>query len=432
MGDIGFQEAVMRKHEVDALTGLATYSALLDYLEEEGSEIRTVSPEVLYIEIDEPARFNDAFGYDTDKRILLYFSENISTLLEDELFVRIGVYSFVIAKKKPSRPGELKLLADKIVNQLREPMNLEGNLLYMTASIGIASSVSLNSGATLVRQAEYAMKKAKREGTNRIVVCHENGAFSFEHELKLLRDLPKAIENGEIYFVYQGQYSYTEKTFTGAEMLARWEHPELGNIPPNIFIPLAEKSGMITPLMNKTLIEVSKMYRELEQRGLQSFSIALNLSFQVLMEESFLDNVRFILDAYALKERPLTFEIMEDTIPDHLESFTSRLDEVKRLGFSLAVDDYGTGHTSLRYLLHFPIDYLKIDRSFVHNIHRDRRNFLLFKSMIDMADALGLKVIAEGVETREEDSVLQRFGEIIVQGYLYCKPLRQEALLALL
>ena len=417
-------ESAMKTVEADALTGLATYDVLIEYLED------SVPAEVLYIEIDEPARFNDAFGYDTDKRILLYFCENISSLLDDELFVRIGTYSFVIAKKNPSKPGELKLLAEKIINQLREPMNFEGNLLYMTAAIGIASSFyGFYSAATLVRQAEHAMKKAKREGTNRIVLCQENRGFSFEHELKLLRDIPRAIENGEIYFVYQGQYNYAQKAFTGAEMLARWEHPVLGNVPPDIFIPLAEKSGMITPLMNKTLIEVSKMYQKLEEKGFPDFSIALNLSFQVLMEESFLDNVTFLLDAYGLQGKPLTFEIMEDTIPDHLESFIARLDEVKALGFSLAVDDYGTGHTSLTYLLHFPIDYLKIDRSFVHNIHQNRRNFLLFKSMIDMADALELKVIAEGVETPEDDAVLQQFEGITVQGYLYCKPLRAEDLL---
>jgi len=159
-------ESLMKTDEVDALTGLATYNVLID---------------------------------------------------------RIGTYSFVIAKKNPSKPGELKLLADKIINQLREPMNFDGNLLYMTAAIGIASSFyGFYSAATLVRQAEHAMKKAKREGTNRIVLCQENRGFSFEHELKLLRDIPRAIENGEIYFVYRRKglswfFDCSESLFSGID-----------------------------------------------------------------------------------------------------------------------------------------------------------------------------------------------------------------------
>jgi len=149
------------------------------------------------------------------------------------------------------------------------------------------------------------------------------------------------------------------------------------------------------------------------------------------MEESFPDTVQFILKAYELEERNLTFEIMEDTIPDHMESFTARLDEIKDIGFSLAVDDYGTGHTSLRYLLHFPVDYIKIDRSFVQDIHKDHKRFLLFRSIIDMAKALDLEVIAEGVETYQEDEVLRSFTELSVQGYLYSKPSKAEIFLQL-
>jgi len=423
----------MNLNKTDALTGLPTYSVLMEHLAKRMHANQPSQTGILYLEIDDPARFNDTFGYDTDKQILLQFCQNISNFLDDELFVRIGTYGFVIVKDNIENSDIMMSLGEKIINLLREPISFDDNLLYITTAIGISiSSKEERDPRVLIKKAEHAMQESKREGINRISISCDRVNFSYAHESRLLHDLPQAIEHGDIHFAYQAQYSYEKSAFTGAEMLARWEHPELGNIPPEIFIPLAEKSGMITPLMTRTLIEASSMFHRLEEHNITEFAIAVNLPFQVLMEESFLDTVRFLLDAYALKGKALTFEIMEDTIPDHLESFSARLNEAKSLGFSLAVDDYGTGHTSLTYLLHFPIDYLKIDRSFVRNIHRNRRNYLLFRSIIDMAKALEVKVIAEGVETKEEDDVLRQFREITVQGYLYSKPLKEEKLIDLL
>jgi len=148
------------------------------------------------------------------------------------------------------------------------------------------------------------------------------------------------------------------------------------------------------------------------------------------MEESFPDTVEFILDAYELRGRSLTFEIMEDTIPDHIESFISRLESIKRMGFRLAVDDYGTGHTSLRYLLYFPVDYLKIDRSFVKGIEKSERTLQLFRSIVDTANALSLDIIVEGVENESEDRIVREFGALTVQGYHYSMPVEERAFLA--
>ncbi|SFV59885.1 diguanylate cyclase/phosphodiesterase (GGDEF & EAL domains) with PAS/PAC sensor(s) [hydrothermal vent metagenome] len=423
----------MKQTKTDILTGLYTYNVLVEHLEKKLASATDLSTGILYFEIDDPARFNDLFGYNSDKEILLKLSKNISNLLDDELFIRMGTYSFAIVKDHIEDTAPLMAVAKKIINLVREPMSFNGNLLYLTVAIGITtSSKEDTTPQMLISRAENGMKESKQQGTNRISINHETATLSYEHEFKLLHDLPHAIENGEIYFVYQAQYNYDQSAFIGAEVLARWEHPELGNIPPNIFIPLAEKNGMITPLMIKTLTEVSSLFHTLDAEQIKPFSIAVNLSFQVFMEESFLDTVTFLLDAYNLKGRPLTFEIMEDTIPDHLESFTTRLKELKSLGFSLAVDDYGTGHTSLTYLLHFPIDYLKIDRSFVHHIHLNKKDYLLFKSIVDMAKILGLKVIAEGVETKEDDKIIRQFEDITVQGYLYSKPLKTENLIELL
>jgi diguanylate cyclase (GGDEF)-like protein len=421
----------MNLETTDALTGLYTYSVLLEYLEKRSN----VSTGILFIELDAPDRFNDTFGYNADKDILLNVVQGISKLLSEALFTRIGTYSFVIVKNDISSEKELIQLAEKIINLLREPLNFQDNLLYITAAIGISymSAHEKCDPFTFVKHAEYAMKDAKKMGMNCIMVSEQESNFSYGQELRLLKEFPYAIEHGEIYFVYQGQYNYFEDTFIGAEMLARWKHPDLGEISPSVFIPLAEKSGMITPLMMRTLVEAASMFKKLEKKGIEDFSLSINLPFQVLMEESFPDTVAFILEAYALQGKRLTFEIMEDTIPDHIESFTARLNEIKDLGFKLAVDDYGTGHTSLTYLLHFPVDYLKVDRSFIQGIDKKEKTFLLLKSIIDMASALNLEVVAEGVETSYEDKILrQNFSELSVQGFFYSKPSKAEDFLSLL
>jgi EAL domain-containing protein (putative c-di-GMP-specific phosphodiesterase class I) len=147
------------------------------------------------------------------------------------------------------------------------------------------------------------------------------------------------------------------------------------------------------------------------------------------MENGFLDMLQFLMEAYGLSGKKIHFEIMEDTIPENMDTFIRLLEKIRKMGIGIAIDDYGTGHTSLKYLMHFPIDYLKIDKSFVTNIDKNKKTFLLFKTIIDMAKALDMKVIAEGVENHLEDEVLQMFDDLTVQGYLYSKPLDQDMLL---
>jgi diguanylate cyclase (GGDEF)-like protein len=385
------------------------------------------------MEFDDLARFNDTFGFDIDDRLLIALSTEIKKLLlsEDQLFGRVGTYRYAIAVENTDS-HTLQLLAEKIIHLLSEPFNIDENMFYITATIGISLSQKKSCTAyTLLKYAENTMRQLQKEGMNHIGFHKEENNPLLKEDLRLMRDLPGAIDAGEFYFVYQPQYSHKSGTFTGAEMLTRWKHPVLGEIPPGRFIPLAERSGMITPLTTQILIEASKMFKALSKIGHDKFSLAINISPQVLMEKSFLETVQFILEQYDLKGRNLTFEIMEDTLPSNLDMFISLLQSIRDLGITIAIDDYGTGHTSLKYLMTLPIDYLKIDRSFVNNIHHDKRTFKLFKTIIDMAKALDLKVIAEGVELEEEDQVLRKLSNITVQGYLYGKPLQGEVLLDL-
>ena len=410
---------------------MITYNALVSYLDTiENTEGSYTG--ILYAELDDPARFNNLFGHNSDKVLLRTFVSRLESALSYDMLAKVGTYRFVVVYRMIENREMIEKAAGQIVNLLREPMGVGENLVYLTGTVGLALSIPGETGSMFVKRAERAMADAKKEGRNRIGICKSETLFSSKEELQLIKDMPRAIDRGDIYFVYQPQYSYRQRRFTGAEILVRWKHPDIGDVMPDVFIPLAEISGMIVPLMTRILIEAALMFSRLEKEGVRDFALAVNLPFQVLMEESFFHTVDFLMDAYALGGKNLTFEIMEDTIPDHLESFTARLEKIKSLGFSLAVDDYGTGHTSLTYLLHFPVDYIKIDRLFVQNIHKNRRTYLLFRSIVDMAKALELSVVVEGVECEEEDAIVKRFGDVTVQGYFYSKPVSAERLSRLL
>jgi len=413
-------------HERDLLTGLYTHSTLLSLLSEKFSD-QVMG--ILYMEFDDLARFNHTFGFDIDDQLLIALSKSISALLDYEIFARVGTYRFAIAVPDADKKS-LQLLAQKIIHLLREPFSIGENMFYVTATIGINLSSKTDFNAyTLLKYAENTMKQLQNDGMNHIGFYHEEKNTLLKRELQLMRDLPSAIDMGEFYFVYQPQYSHQTGTFTGAEILTRWKHREFGEVSAETFIPLAEKSGMIIPLTIQILIEASRMFKVLASLGREDFSLSVNISPQVLMEKTFLDTIYFLLEQYDLNGKKLTFEILESTIPKNMDSFVLLLHKLRDSGIHIAIDDYGTGHTSLRYLMEFPVDYLKVDRSFVRDVHNNYKTFLLFKTIIDMAEALELKVIAEGVEVEEEDSVLQDFKMITVQGYLYGKPVRAEKFL---
>jgi len=415
--------------EMDSLTGLYSQNTLLFLLTENFSSFSLLPMGLLYIEFDELARFNDTFGFDIDDQLLIQLSKSISSILKNELFARVGTYRFAISMENANKKV-LKELAEKIINLLREPFNIGDNMFYVTATIGISFSPDEDFSAyRLLKDAENTMRCLQKKGKNHIGFHRDDKNPFLKQELHLMKDLPAAIDNDELYFVYQAQYSHKEKKFTGAEILTRWKHPHYGEISAEIFIPLAEKSGMIGPLTTKIMIEASKMFLKLEAIERKDFSLSVNVPPVVLMENGFLDMLQFLMEAYGLSGKKIHFEIMEDTIPENMGTFIRLLEKIRKMGIGIAIDDYGTGHTSLKYLMHFPIDYLKIDKSFVTNIDKNKKTFLLFKTIIDMAKALDMKVIAEGVENHLEDEILQMFDDLTVQGYLYSKPLDQDMLL---
>jgi len=419
----------MNTAQIDPLTKLINKACLLDLISTKLEYPNVMNKlALIYIQFDELHRFNDVFGYDIDDRLLAQLSSKIEDILEiDMLLARVGNQELAILMSSDMVKDKSYQLSEKIIHLLREPFCIDDNMFYISASIGISIiSSNISDAYKLLKTAENTMRKAQKSGSNNIAFTKLVNDDSIKKEIELMRDLPSAIDNGEIYFVYQGQYSHDKGGFTGAEMLARWEHPKYGYISPFIFITLAEKSGMIAPLTIKLLIEASKMFEKLDSNGIDDFSLSVNISPVVLMEKSFYDTVEFLLDSYGLRGRNLTFEIMEDTLSENIDNFATLLQKFKDLGINIAIDDYGTGHTSLSYLINLPIDYIKIDRSFVTNIDKETKKFLLLKSIIDMANTLDMRVIIEGVEEYSEDDLIKMFKDMTIQGYLYCKPIKAE------
>jgi diguanylate cyclase (GGDEF)-like protein len=415
------------------LTGLYTKNSLLRVLHARFTNGKAPLPTaLLYIEFDDLNRFNDMFGYEIDDHILRKLTQCVVTYLNDEIFARVGTYRFAIATPYDAEE-QLRGLAEMIISALHEPFNVDGTMFYVTATIGIARlSESIVNAQMLFKHAESTMQHLQREGTNHIGFYIPADETYLKTELQLMKDLPGAIDRGELRVVYQPQYSLKERSYVGAEALVRWKHPELGDISPAVFIPLAEKSGMIVPLTVNILIEVSRMFETLVSIGKKEFSLSVNMPASVLMEQSFLGTMQFLQELYGLSGKALFIEIMEDTIPENMDTFIHLLNQIKQMGIGIAIDDFGTGHTSLHYLVNFPADTLKIDRSFVRGIHHSEKIRLLFRAICDMASALEMKIVAEGVEEKEETEALSAFGNIVVQGYYYSDPLCAERLLELL
>ncbi len=414
--------------QIDPLTKLPNRTYVIESLEHKlsFSEQNKNLTTLLFIEFDDLSRFNETFGFDIDDKLIVQLSQKIASLLEaDDILARVGNEQFAIVSQHLQSDESATVFAKRIINALYEPFFVDPNMFYVSASIGISiSSPGENDGYRLLKTAENTMRKVQKDGKNHIAFTRPEDRSSLEKSISLMKDLPAALENGEIYFVYQGQYSHDKGRFSGAELLARWKHPKYGEILPETFIPIAEQSGMIGPLTIKTFIEASKMFTTLETMGIQDFSLSINISSVVLMESDFIETVQFLRSHYNLVGKKLNLEIMEETLTHNIDNLVLILEKIREMDIGIQLDDYGTGYTSLRYLALLPITMIKIDKSYIRDIAKDVKRKTLFQAIIQMSHALDIDVIVEGVETVSEDEFVQKFDSMTVQGYLYCQPMK--------
>ncbi len=418
---------------IDSSADLVSYASFIDLLHQRFSDhySKKALTALLFIGFDNLTHLNEILGFNAETQLMTKIAKKLNSILKSEyILTKVNNYQYIIMQDLYDLENP-KALAKDIIHLFSEPCVIDAQMFYINASIGISHYPYDGKDAySLIKMAEDAMKDTQKNEKNGIEFAKNISISPFsEKSARIMKDFPAAIENGEIYFLYQSQYSYAKKNFVGAEMLARWKHPEYGEISPEFFIPLAEQSGMIDPLSVRSLIIASKAFALLENKGMSNFSLSLNISPAFLMSSSFDATIHFLLEQYDLRGKNLNFEITEEVLIKNTDNLLKSLNKLKKLNIGIEIDDFGTGYTSLQHLAYLPIDTLKVDRSFVSNIDKDTRKRALFKAIVEMSHALDIDVIAEGVENSLEDTVIQTFDSIISQGYFYSKPMHLNTLI---
>ncbi|UXY14065.1 EAL domain-containing protein [Chitiniphilus purpureus] len=430
------KEAEQRLHFLanhDALTRLYNRTAMHEAL---GQAVTRASEEhrqlaVLFIDLDRFKAINDTLGHDVGDELLKVIAQRLrASLKESDLIARLGGDEFTVLLDNVHQVDDVAHVSERLLTELCKPIVIQGQELFVTCSIGI----SLYPGdglqpAQLLKNADVAMYRAKELGKNNYqFFSPDMNARAFEH-LVLENSLRYALERRELILHFQPQIDIVSGELEGVEALIRWEHPELGLIPPSSFIPLAEENGLIVPIGEWVLQESCRMLKLWQVAGYMIPRMAINLSARQFLREQLPQQVAAALASYEIPPQRIELEITESMIMQNPQRAVSVLGELRAMGVKLAIDDFGTGYSSLSNLKHFPLDTLKIDRSFIVGVPEDEDSAAIAEAIVAMAKKLRLKVVAEGVETIQQMLFMRRSGCHAVQGYLYAMPLDADGLL---
>lgn len=379
---------------------------------------------IIFFDIDNFKNINDTYGHEVGDEILLKLCHRIENILDGRhTFARFGGDEFIIAFSDVINEIEIKGFLDELLLKVSKPFDVNNKKIYCSISIGVSVYPNdANRLDILLKTADMAMHTAKEEGKNRYKFFDINILKILKRQYEIEKALRTAIENKEIFMVFQPKILIKGEKVNGFEALVRWVNDELGFISPAEFIPIAEKSGLIIDLGKYIIEESFKKCRELCCSTKSKFHIAINISDIQLREEGFISFVSEMLEKYNIPPEFIEFEITEGVIMKAIVKNIELLIELKRLGVSIALDDFGTGYSSLSYLKRLPIDVLKIDKSFIDGIGVDEKSEYIAESIIKLSHSLNLKVVAEGVETKEQLGYLDKMKCDAAQGYYFSKP----------
>jgi diguanylate cyclase (GGDEF)-like protein/PAS domain S-box-containing protein len=379
---------------------------------------------LLFVDLDRFKHINDSLGHVVGDRLLQSAATRLATCVRSSDTVsRQGGDEFVILLWEVRHTQDAALAAENILRTLRRPHRVDDHEIHITASIGIVTYPDDGEDAeTLLNRAEVAMYHAKESGRDNYQFFKANMNEGAIERQALEGDLHEALERQQLLLCYQPTINLLTGAIIGVEALIRWRHPKRGLVPPAQFIAIAEECGLIVPIGRWVLREACRQARAWRVAGLPSVCIAVNISSVELRAPSFTSSVRAILAETRLEPRYLELELTETFLMEDSSSTAAVLNELKDIGVRLALDDFGTGYSSLTYLKRFPIDALKIDRSFIHDLTTDADDAGIVSAMIGMGENLHMRVIAEGVETREQLEMLRRHGCHQGQGFYLCRP----------
>jgi len=378
---------------------------------------------LLFFDLDRFKLINDSLSHEVGDKILFALVKRLSGLLrKGDTLARLGGDEFVIIIPDLQRSEDAVSLAQKIITSFDVPFYIRGREISMSTSMGI--SIYPTDGKTintLLKNADLAMYKAKGQGGNQFQFYTSRLNLQVNKRLQQETDLRHAITNKEFFLLYQPQFDYAKKQMIGAEALIRWQHPVKGLILPFDFIPIAEESGLIIMIGEWVLREVCRQIAEWQKAGLPPIYVAVNVTTNQLKQQNFVTKVQSILNEYKVDPRYLEVEITENVIISNME-IQRMIQQLKKIGVKIVLDDFGTGNSSLNYLKKIQIDRLKIDQSFIQNIAKSRSDEVIIEAIIAMAGSLNFKVLAEGVETQKQLNFLRSKNCTEVQGFLYSKP----------
>jgi diguanylate cyclase (GGDEF)-like protein/PAS domain S-box-containing protein len=391
---------------------------------------------VIFVDLDNFKLINDSLGHETGDQLLMAVAERLrASVRSADNTARLGGDEFTVLLESIHSADEAIAVASRILECIQQPIDLSGHEVTPSASIGIAvSGPGQDTADALLRCADQAMYRAKANGKGRFELFDHSMALHAMERLELQEDLRRALERGELRVAYQPVVSLATERICGAEALVRWQHPRRGLVSPCDFIPLAEETGLIIAIGEWVLREACRQARwwQTECPGASDFTMNVNLSGKQIQRGGLAEVVARILQQTGLHPSSLTLEITESVAMEDAESTLANLRELKQLGVQIAMDDFGTGYSSLSYLKRFPVDQVKIDRSFIDGLGHDPDDTAIVRAVVALARALSLQVTAEGIEKQDQVSFLRNLGCERGQGYLFARPAPAEVLSQLL
>lgn len=411
----------------DPLTGLPNRALLEERLEQSVQLSRRYKRElaVIYLDIDGFKPINDHFGHHFGDRLLQILAARLETLIRPgDTLARVEGDEFAVVLSDLAAATDAIAIIERILGEVAKPMNVNGVDVQLTASLGITLCTDdVQEPMLLIQQADLAMYQAKQRGRNNYQWYSDEFNTSVAKFIRIRNLLKKAIEEGQFTLHYQPKFDLANGHCTGVEALARWHSPELGNVSPTEFIPVAEKTGLIIPFTEWVLGQASADFQQMLKADPELPSVAVNISPLHFLRERFVENLTEQLNTLGMAPSNLDIEITESVLLEDADASVRKMQALKALGVKLSLDDFGTGFSSLNYLKRLPIDRLKIDRSFIADLAHNKGDAAIIQGIVSMAHHLNMKVIAEGIETKAQFSFLRRALCDEMQGFYRAKPM---------